>query len=181
MHVYPSKIAAVALALSLSATVATAQRPQVGLGGGASLPTGDLSEEQGSGFHGLVTMGYRPAMYPIGFRLDGMYHKLDAEARSITLPASEDLRVLAFTGNVVLELPGMAVKPYFIGGGGLYNTKFVESENNFGVNGGAGLKFRFMDFDTFIEARYHNIFDALGAGDNARSAVFVPITFGVSF
>ena len=175
---------ATAAALALvagSAGSAAAQRPQVGIGGGATLPVSDLSDIQSTGWHGLVTMGYRPAMSPVGFRLDGMYHSLGGEE---TGPGTNrDFRAIALTGNVVVEAPGMAVRPYLIGGAGLYNTKLegAESKNNLGINGGLGLKFRVMDFDTFVEARYHTAIDALGSGDNERSASFVPITFGVSF
>ena len=167
-----------AAALVLTAGAAHAQRPQVGIGAGATIPVGDLADVESAGWHGLVTMGYRPAMSPVGFRLDGMYHDLNGEQAALP-----DFRAIAVTGNVVLEAPGMAVRPYLIAGAGLYNTKVqgFDSKNNLGLNGGAGLKFRLVGFDTFIEARYHTAIDALGPGDNESSASFVPITFGVSF
>ncbi|HEX5579962.1 MAG TPA: outer membrane beta-barrel protein [Gemmatimonadaceae bacterium] len=167
-----------AAALVLTAGAAHAQRPQVGIGAGASIPVSDLSDANAAGWHGLVTMGYRPAMSPVGFRLDGMYHDMKGEQA-----LNPDFRAIAVTGNVVLEAPGMAVRPYLIAGAGLYNTKLqgAESKNNLGLNGGAGLKFRLAGFDTFVEARYHTAIDALGSGSNETSASFVPITFGVSF
>ena len=176
------KIAATAAAtLVLAAGTATAQRPQLGLGGGATLPVSDLADVQSTGWHGLVTMGYRPAMSPVGFRIDGMYHSLGGE--DALAGAAPDFRAIAVTGNVVVEAPGMVVRPYVIGGAGLYNTRREgsESRNNLGLSGGAGLRFRFMDFDTFVEARYHTAIDALGPEGSERAASFVPITFGVSF
>ena len=168
-------------ALALTAGAAQAQRPQVGVGAGATFPVSDLSETQATGWHGLVTMGYRPAMSPVGFRLDGLYHSMGGE--EISGSTARDFRTIALSGNVVVEAPGMAVRPYVLGGAGLYNTKAEggESRNNLGLNGGVGLKFRFMDFDTFVEARYHTAIDALGSGDNERAASFIPVTFGVSF
>ncbi len=167
-----------AAALALTAGAAHAQRPQVGIGAGATIPVSDLADAESAGWHGLVTMGYRPAMSPVGFRLDGMYHDMKGEQA-----VNPDFRAIAVSGNIVLEAPGMAVRPYLIAGAGLYNTKVqgAESKNNLGLNGGLGLKFRLIGFDTFVEARYHTAIDALGVGDNESAASFVPITFGVSF
>ena len=171
-------LAAAALALTTAAT-AEAQRPTVGVGGGVTFPVSDLGDENGAGWHGLITMGYRPVNSVLGFRLDGAYHDLGAD----NVGGARDLRAIALTGNVVLEMPGVAVRPYLIGGAGLYNTKFqgLQSSNNLGLNGGAGLKFRFMEFDTFVEARFHAALDAINRGGEDRSAQFVPVTFGFSF
>lgn len=175
-----SKIALAAAALTVTAASAQAQRPQLNVGGGASLPTSDLGDAQAAGWHGLVSMGYRPAMFPVGFRVDGAYHNMAGE--NVGVISGRDFRAISLTGNVVVEAPGMAVRPYLIGGAGLYNTKLqgAQSNNNFGVNGGVGLKFHLMDFDTFVEARYHTAIDALG-GAEKRNASFVPVTFGISF
>ena len=174
-----SKLTVAAAALALTAAAAGAQRPTVGLGGGATFPVDDVGETNGAGWHGLVTMGYRPAASALGFRLDGMYHDLGAD----DVAGARDLRAIALTGNIVLEMPGMNVRPYLVGGAGLYNTRFegLESNNNLGLNAGVGLKFRFMEFDTFVEARYHAALDAVQRGGEDRAAQFVPVTFGISF
>jgi hypothetical protein len=155
-----------------------AQRPQLSVGGGTSLPTGNLGQSQAAGWHGQVSMGYRPAMSPIGFRIDGMYHDLGSD-----LTNGSNFRTVAVSGNAVVEAPGMAVRPYLVGGAGLYNTKFqgAQSRNNLGLNGGVGLKFRMLDLESFVEARYHTALDATGTGSTERAASFVPITFGISF
>jgi opacity protein-like surface antigen len=178
MNRHMSKLVAATAALVLTAGAAAAQRPQLSIGGGTSLPTGDLGTSQAAGWHGQVSMGYRPAMSPVGFRIDGMYHDLAAEATS-----GANFRTVAVSGNAVIEAPGMAVRPYLIGGAGLYNTKFqgVQSRNNLGLNGGVGLKFRMLDLETFVEARYHTALDAAGPSTDQRAANFVPITFGISF
>ena len=176
-----SKLAVAVAALAISATAAEAQRPQLGIGGGTSLPTSDLGEAQAAGWHGLVSMGYRPPMFPLGFRLDGSYHSLAGEQVG-GLP-DRNFRAVSVTGNVVAEAPGLAVRPYLVGGAGYYNTKLqgLESRDSFGLNGGVGLKFRLMDFESFVEARYHHAIDALGTGNDKRAASFVPVTFGISF
>ena len=175
----PSKLTIAAAALALAASTAAAQRPTVGVGGGATFPVGDVGDQNGAGWHGLITMGYRPAASVLGFRLDGMYHDMGAD----DVAGARDLRAIALTGNLVVEMPGTAVRPYLIGGAGLYNTRFegLESSNNLGLNAGAGLKFRFYDFDTFVEARYHAALDAVTRNGEDRSAQFVPVTFGISF
>jgi opacity protein-like surface antigen len=176
-----SALVATTAALALAAAPAAAQRPQVSLGGGASFPTSDLGDAQDAGWHGLVSMGYRPPLLPIGFRIDGMSRRLGAQ--SVGGSAGRDFRAMAVTGNVVLEAPALAVRPYLIGGAGLYNTKFegAEGRSNAGFNVGAGLRFHLLAFDSFVEARYHTVVDALGTGDNERAAHFVPVTFGISF
>lgn len=175
----PFAIATAALALvAAGADTAAAQaRPQLSLGGGVTIPTGDLGEGTDAGFNGQVSLGYRPPLYPVGFRIDGQYNDLAASN------AGADFRAISVTGNVVIEAPGLVVRPYLIGGVGLYNTKVegLDGRNNVGVNGGVGLRFRLMDFDAFVEGRYHNAFDAFGIDDDERSAQYVPITFGISF
>ena len=165
-----------ALALAATASTAVAQaRPQLSVGGGVTLPTGDLGEGADAGWHGQVSLGYRPPLFPLGFRIDGNYNDVGGSAA--------DFRAISVTGNVVLEAPGIAVRPYLIGGAGLYNTKVgsLEGRNNLGLNGGAGLRFRLMDFDAFVEGRYHAALNALGADDDERAAQYIPITFGISF
>lgn len=167
-----------ALALAATATSAAAQaRPQLSLGGGVTLPTGDLGEGTDAGWHGQVSLGYRPPLYPVGFRIDGAYHDLGASS------GGADFRAISVTGNVVVEAPGLVVRPYLIGGVGLYNSKVatLDGRNNFGVNGGAGLRFRLMELDAFVEARYHAALGAIGSGDDERAAQYVPITFGIAF
>jgi hypothetical protein len=176
-----SKFAIALAALTVSAAAAEAQRPQLTIGGGTSLPTSDLGEALAAGWHGMVSMGYRPPMFPLGFRLDGAYHSLGGE--QVGGMPDRNFRAVSVTGNVVAEAPGLAVRPYLVGGAGLYNTKLqgLESRNSLGLNGGVGLKFRLMDFESFVEARYHHALDALGSGDDKRAASFVPVTFGISF
>ena len=176
-----SKLVVTATALALTASVAAAQRPQLSLGGGTSLPTGDLGDATAAGWHGQISMGYRPPMFPLGFRVDGGYHDLGGE--TVGARRGSDFRAISVTGNVVLEAPTMAVRPYVIGGAGLYNTKLqgLASRNNVGLNGGVGLKFRLMDLESFVEARYHGALNAVGDGDTQRSARFVPITFRITF
>ena len=173
----PFALAAAALVLS-AATAAAQARPQLSVGGGVSLPTGDLADGVDAGWHGQVSLGYRPPLYPIGFRIDGAYNDFGAKGASTV-----DFRAISVTGNVVLEAPGLVVRPYLIGGVGLYNTKVsgADGRNNVGLNGGLGLRFRLAEADAFVESRYHAALNAIGSGDGERAAQYVPITFGIAF
>jgi hypothetical protein len=173
-------VAVASLALAVGASRVEAQaRPSISVSGGASIPTGDLGDVEQTGWNANIGVGFRPALSPVGVRVEGMWHELDGEGT--LLGDAPDYRVLGFTANLVYELPGLGVRPYLIGGGGLYNHKLdldgADSENDFGLNGGIGIRVPLTGFDTFLEARFHNVFDAI----LGESAQFVPITFGIAF
>ena len=161
------------LAFSATASVVHAQNPMTfGIAAGASIPTGDLGDFVGTGFHGMATLGFMPSMLPFGMRIDGMYNSMDGKD-----DADFTAKIIAVTANGVFAMPGMMASPYIIGGLGFYNTDFdtgADAENDFGINVGVGAKFNLSGFGTFAEARYHHIFaeDALQ---------FIPITFGIMF
>lgn len=164
-----------ALSAAVLASPAAAQgRPSLGLAVGASVPTSDLDNSQSAGFHGSVSLNVRPVASALGFRGEGSYHQFSGDG------GASDFRSASFTGNVMLEMPGSAVKPYVIGGVGLYNTKFGsgDSRNNVGVNGGVGLRFDLTDFATYAEIRIHNVFNGISDDNGAQ---FVPISFGILF
>jgi hypothetical protein len=171
------------IALGASSTVAQAQSPMTfGIAAGASIPTGDAADFVETGFHGILTLGVRPAMMPFGMRIDGMFNSLAADDAF----GDGDLRILGLSANAVLAMPATVTSPYLIGGLGFYNTKFnsddplldSDSESNFGLNIGVGAQFNLSGFGTFAEIRYHNIFDG---EDDFGNTAFIPITFGIMF
>ena len=180
-------VATAVLALTASATVVHAQNPMsFGIAAGATFPTGDLSDAGGNtGFHGMVTLGAMPAMFPFGVRIDGMYNSIGFDDDELFTGAS--VQTLGVTANAVFSMPGMLVtSPYLIGGVGYYNGKVKtdqgdsDGENDFGINVGIGARFNLSGFGTFAEVRYHNIFskdDTTGAGNTT----FIPLTFGIMF
>lgn len=177
-------IMCVGVAVMASFYMTTSARAQVvdqaravsfGLGGGASMPVSDLGDVFDTGWHGQASLAFEAA--GLGLRIDGMYH---------SLPESDhdhDLRVLAGVLNANLRLsPGATVQPYLSAGAGIYNLRLDEDDDEdsidttrFGLNGGAGLRFRLTGFSTFLEARYHHIFT------EGRSSQLIPITFGIMF
>jgi len=70
------------------------------------------------------------------------------------------------------------VRPYVLGGVGLYNLDFNgvgDNETKFGLNGGGGIEFGVGGFNTFVEARLHSIFT------EDTKVNLVPVVFGIRF
>ncbi len=157
----------------------------LGIGGGAAIPAGKLSNAQNTGYNGVVALAIGVAELPIGVRFDGIYNNFLRNNRLSpggSGPISYNLRVMGALGNLIYAFPGTSVKPYIIVGGGLYYTRpdtaSAKSENDFGFNAGFGATFRVGPFATFLESRYHSI-----ARKDAKGGVmqFVPITVGLMF
>jgi opacity protein-like surface antigen len=184
-----SRFIAVAAIAASSATLAGAQgvlsatKPfSLGISGGASIPTGDLSDGVNTGYNlgGHVALGV--AALPISFRGDVNYDSFGAKGSD-----NGDAHVWSYTVNAVYDIPTMTgVSPYLIGGVGGFKPGYSNSvggttysastDTNFGFDLGAGLTIPLSGFNAFVEARY-NHFNTDGDG----SASFVPITFGVMF
>jgi hypothetical protein len=169
------------VAIAASAPVVQAQNPMTfGIAAGATLPMGDLGDDFAkTGFHGMATVGFMPAMLPFGMRVDGMYNSLSLEDAF----GDASIRILGANANAIFAMPGMVAAPYLIGGIGVYNSKIdsddtdieLDGETDFGINIGIGTKFNLSGFGTFAEIRYHNIFT------EGESTQILPITFGIMF
>lgn len=173
--------ALVALALALPAA-AHAQSPlKFGVALGPVFPTGDITDAVEWGYHVNAHIAVKPMMSPVGFRVEGLFQNLTGKGGAGT---EADLRDFAGTANVELGLGGMGIKPYLIGGVGMYNSKYEgasEGSSDFGWNIGAGLDFALAGFSTFAEARYHRVdVEEPGTG-NSVALGFVPVTFGFRF
>lgn len=142
-----------------------------GLAAGATIPVGDLGDGYDTGFNVMGTLGLQPAALPVGLRFDLAYNNIGSKG------AWKDARIISGTANAVLTTSNMSgVKPYVIGGVGLYNVDGGgDSETKFGLNGGGGLEFALSGFNTYVEARFHSIFTD---NDNAN---YVPLVFGIRF
>lgn len=174
--------AAIAAPTLLAAQSSSNSKPiSFGISGGASLPMGDLGDAAESGFVVAGHVFLKPSsMTNARFRGDVGYDKWGSKGSS-----NADLRSLSFVANAMYDFPSSSmVRPYLIGGVGLYNTKVTfdlgtttgstKGETNVGINVGGGLTFKMTGFDTFVEAKYTNVF-----ADNSSS--WIPISFGVRF
>ena len=180
--------AAVAAIAVSSAAVAGAQgvtsatKPfSLGISGGASIPTGDLSNYSNTGYNvgGHVALGM-PSL-PISFRGDVNYDYFGAKGSG-----NSNAHIWSYTANAVYEVPTMTgIRPYVIGGIGGFKpgasytsggtTLSTSSSTQFGYDVGGGITIPLSGFNTFIEARYNHF------NDNGASTSFVPITFGIMF
>jgi hypothetical protein len=138
-----------------------AQTLGVGLG-----PTFSLDGD-GVDFHIMATLRLnREVGNPVGFRVDGM----------VQFTGSDNLFI--GTANAVYNFvssPESRIRPYVIGGPGLY----ADGGTDFGINAGAGASFPLGFGDSparaFAEARYHAIF---AEGTTVEQ---LPITAGIIF
>jgi hypothetical protein len=162
------------------ASAAQAQKSYaLGIGGGATVPVGRLSDNQKPGYNAMIALAIGVSDLPVGVRFDGIYNNLSHDKATAN---GVDLRVSAILANLVIAFPGTNAKAYILAGGGLYNSKpdvtGAKSQNDFGFNGGLGATFGFGPFATFVESRYHTISRSESKGGVYQ---FVPITLGLMF
>ncbi len=166
---------------------ASAQMPvSFGVGGGATIPTGSSGDAFKTGWHGLALVRFKPAASPVGFQIDGMYHRLGFTDEQASLVGDGKLQMINGTANVVFSFPvseETRFRPYLLGGVGLYNSKAKfdvgpdgESNTDFGFNAGAGFDVGFGGGTFFIEGRFHNVFVS-----DIDDTKFIPITAGIRF
>src|SRR5690349_11414388 len=175
--------------------------------GGVAMPMGDLDDIGNMGFNLGGGVDFGVSMLPFGLRAELAYTRFgqvdasfpDGEGGTVTVKARPSN--LAVTLNAILAPKASAtspaqVRPYAIAGLGFYNAKVDasvagggldfsggDSKGGFGLNGGAGVRFQFVGFSSFIEARYHHLFkgmpDMESDDESWTSAGYLPITFGI--
>ena len=186
MHKRLASVGALALALAASAAgaqnVGETRAFSLGIAGGATVPTGDFGDLYGTGFNVMGSLGFQPAALPVGVRFDVAYHSLPGGDVGGVFEL-DDLSIISGTANAVLTVSNTGgVRPYLIGGVGLYRADGGDGEasTDFGINGGGGLEFALAGFSTFLEARYHSVFiDDMGT--DVGNLNLIPIVFGLRF
>ncbi len=189
-----------ALPICIVPVLAMAQAPRrpvtVGLGGGGTVPTGDFANDVKTGAHFLGFLQYRPATGPWAVRGEVLYSHAkytDDFLSDVGATAGDDLSSgVVYAGASALYSTGRGnarTAPYLIGGLGLYrlsatlkddsNASVSRSENGFGFNGGAGVRFGgSMGF--FVEARFHQ-FSITPEGQPKSTSRLIPVSAGFSF
>jgi Outer membrane protein beta-barrel domain len=175
---------------TLAARAARAQEAaavEFSLGGGIDLPLGDFDDIAKPGFHGVGAVSFVPSAWPLGIQIDGTYGQLADDT-----PLEVKFQTIYGTANLVYKFKTAEhskIRPYLIGGGGVYNVKFTgddvpagidNSTTKFGMNAGAGFAIKAGSAGLFAEARFHRVFntDIPAEGDDTN---FLPITVGVRF
>jgi opacity protein-like surface antigen len=153
-----------------------------GFEGGVSYPQGDTKDFFDNGWNGGALLVWNPPVVPVGLRIDGAYHKLDARDDTASTGSA---KIFAGTADVVLGFRAILLKPYVFGGIGYYRLDFSDSsfpstsdddaQNETGWNAGAGVSISLRKVDLIIEARYHSI------GTEGDRFKFVPVSIGLVF
>lgn len=165
-----------ALATASSTSSAQSTKPvSLGISAGAAIPVSDLGNDYNTGYNITASLGFNSYGSPVGFRVDGMYNSMSAQ-NGVNLP---DVKISSANANLVYALPGTGIRPYLIGGAGIYGLKRdlagASTTTKLGLNGGVGASFPLSGFNTFVEARLHHVYS-----DNVATQ-FIPVTFGISF
>ena len=180
----------VALASGKVAAQGASSSPiQFGVMGGATFPTGDFNNFVKTGWNAgaLLNVGFQNS--PVALRVDGSWNQMTYKDFT-----NVKLRLIDATADLVFNFGTTSpAQFYLIGGAGVYNFKNTGSNDNFdfssgsqtkfGLNGGAGIKFKGR-LSPFVEARYHYVFSGNsfnnGHGQNEKFQM-IPLSVGITF
>ena len=154
-----------------------------GLGGGLSLPEGDLADGVNTGWHGLATAELASPLHPWGLRLDVAYNRFSfSDEAEIARGGEGNQTAGSATVGVLYRLPKVTwpVQVYLMGGLGAYRTECslgpgCESRVRYGWNYGLGAKFFFLGLENFVEIRGHR------TKSQSIDVHYFPVTLGIMF
>jgi hypothetical protein len=198
-HTRRAGLAAILAACAFTPTILAAQGSgspgraiSVGLGGGVTVPSGDLSECCGSGFNLAGFLQWRQPDQVFGLRADAQFHRNDMkDTYLLQFPnagagTTGYYNIITVGGSAVLEVapPGSAMGWYLLAGAGLYRAEASVTESNItvsssdtqlGFNAGGGLRVRMGGASLFAETRWHTT--------KIEDATFslIPLTIGISW
>jgi outer membrane protein with beta-barrel domain len=177
-------LAAACFGVVASVAPLQAQRPiSFGLGGGPSLPQGDVDDQVNLGWHALVTAELASPMHPWGLRLDAAYSRFGfSDQIEQALGGEGHQTASSATLNFTYRLPKVTwpIQAYLLWGLGAYRTDCslgpgCESRVRYGWNYGVGAKFFFLGLRNFVEIRGHRTKSRTG------DVHYFPVTFGIMF
>lgn len=166
--------------LATSPDAAAAQVPiRVGLGGGITMPVGDIAKTSDSGINLVASASFDPARLPFGFEAAASYHNFAPKKG-----AGDNSFIMAVTGGITIPIAGTVGEPYLMGGIGYYNTQgpttgATDAERDIGGYGGIGIRFRTDKMQFHVKAAFHEIFAEKNAEGVTRSRELVPVSFTI--
>ena len=176
----------VALGCLCAAPSGARAQVSLGVGGGATFPVSDLSNADKTGYNILATLGFRIPEFPLGLRVDGMFNQMKSKFADVS--NTQIWTVNADLQANLVTVPHAPVVPYMVAGIGYYNSRYRVSTsgtdfvgsgnahaNDFGLNGGLGVRFGLGNSSLFVEGRYHYVFTS---GTHLQ---MIPITVGINF
>lgn len=167
-------VVVVAALLLAGAQIAAAQR--LNIGGGVSMPQGDLADVASTGWHGLGSLEFGSLTLPQGLRLDLAYAQFGLDEAL----GSGNQTVMSGTLNFTYRMPSSnsPVAPYLIAGLGAYHMDCslasCDAATRYGWNFGLGTKLYVLGLRSFVEARYHL------TKFHGTPVHYFPLTFGIS-
>ena len=157
----------------LAVPASVSAQPALLVGGGLTSPTGALGDQADSGYHARLGARVGIPTLPVAVRLDGSCHRM-GEANATLEPTT----VTAGALSVVFFLPGVALRPYVLGGVDRYRVKAgslgasVTRYRN-GFHAGFGVSLGALAFGGFAELRYTRIDTPTG-----DDLAYLPLTIG---
>jgi len=188
-------------ALATAAAPLSAQKTGIGLGAsiGANVPNGEFADGAKTGlvvngFVGVGTgrFGLRGELFWTRSDLDNAFIR---KVGNTVLPktgstdVTGDVNLIGGVANLVLPLSQSVVKPYLIGGVGVYQRRVAQSisgtveefqdlrdkQTNVGYNGGLGISIGGLGPSFFVEARYMSV------ATTPNRTKFIPVVVGFTF
>ena len=173
----------------VAAQSASSSPIQFGVMGGATFPTGDFNNFVKTGWNAGALLNFGFQNSPVALRVDGSWNQMNYKDFT-----DVKLRLIDATADVVFNVGTKSpAQFYLIGGAGVYNFKNTGSNDNFdfssgsqtkfGLNGGAGIKFK-GSLSPFVEARYHYVFSGSSFNNgNGQDEKFqmIPLSVGITF
>jgi len=172
------------------------------LGGGVNLPQSTLGDVFSKGYNVTASLGWQPVNSVFGLRFDGAYDRLNGDEDN-GFNSDSHASVWSGLAEATLNAPiGNRTNGsgfYLIGGGGIHHFTGLDnfstasvgtatgtsanvftnanggSSTDWGVNGGAGLRFGWGRAALFAESRYFHVFT------EGEKSQWVPIIAGVTF
>jgi opacity protein-like surface antigen len=167
----------------------------IGVGGGATVPTGNFNNAYKTGWNITVPLGWQSFTTPWGLRLDGTYNQVGGRSFTAGGLSSNlaDAKLWSGMLDATFRLPWGVNKTsgfYLLGGVGLHhltnfgNGTFSSSDvgsvssngastTKFGWNAGGGLDFGIGPVAAFVESRFVSV---LTSGQHTN---YVPVIAGI--
>ena len=194
--------AMMSVAMVTLASPASAQKAGLGFGAsiGANVPNGgDFGDGAKTGLVANGFVGFGTGRF--GLRGELFWSRSDLDNAFIrrvgnnVLPSegvgtvTGDVNLIGASANLVMPLTQSMVRPYLIGGVGVYQRRvsqdvggtidefrsLEDKQTDIGYNGGLGISIGGIGPSFFIEARYHSV------ATTPEKTKFVPVVVGFSF
>jgi len=189
------------ITLAAASSPLAAQKAGLGFGAsmGANVPNGEFADGAKTGLVANVFAGVGTGRF--GLRGELFWSRSDLDNAFIrrvgnnVLPSegvgtvTGDVNLIGASANLVMPLTQSMVRPYLIGGVGVYQRRvsqdvggtidefrsLEDKQTDIGYNGGLGISIGGIGPSFFIEARYHSV------ATTPEKTKFVPVVVGFSF